>query len=241
MVFPAPTNSPSLESYTEPLPSEAVTRANYASGYPLVDDNFTFTPDLWAHHLRMVADADKVLIKAHWKQYKGTEFLWYSDLDAVYYTVIYDQEPTFQLDTKVGFWRIGLAFRQVNSSERPTLFNGGPAMFEIEDLAVGADIPSRAIFGTKDGVNMSQIGIVTHGTPVGIDDSNTVVLTLKNGAGSTIITKTFDTANQPPDNAFADFGALSITSLAANDEIYLTLTQGDTANMPAFALTLNLE
>jgi len=236
--FPTPTRSPALAGYTEPLPAEAVTRANYASGYALIDDDFTFTPDLWAHHLRMVVTADKDLIKAHWKQYKGTEFLWYCALDAVFYTVIYEADPTFALDTKLGYWKIHLAFRQVNSSERPTLFDGGPTMFEIEDLAAGADISDRAIFGSQYGRNFSKVTITTHGDPAGIDDANTAVLTLKNGAGSTIVTKTYDTANQPPSNDAADLGALSITSIEANDTIRLTLTQGADANMPPFALTL---
>ena len=236
--FPTPTRSPALVSYTEPLPAEAVTRANYASGYPLIDDNFTFTPDLWAHHLRMVVAADKILIKAHWKQYKGTQFLWYCTMDALYYTVIYESEPTFELDTKLGFWKIGLAFRSVTSATRPTVFDGGPTMFEVEDLAAGSDIPARAIFCSQYGRNFSKITLVTKGQPAGIDDANPVVITLANGAGSTIVTKTFNTANQPPTNDGADLGALSITSIEANDPIKLTMTQGATANMPPFALVL---
>ena len=236
--FPTPTPSPSLVGYTEPLPSESVTRGNYASGYPVIDDDFTFTPEIWAHHLRMVPTAEKDLIKAHWRQFKGTEFLWYHAIDAVWYTVIYEGEPSISLDTKVGYWRIDLAFRQVNSSERPTLFDGGPTVFETEDLAAGSDIPSRAIFYSQYGRTFSKISLCTKGTPVGIDDSNTAVLTLKNGAGSMIVSKTFNTAVQPPSNAGQDLGALSIAFIDAFDPIYLTLTQGATANMPPFALIM---
>jgi hypothetical protein len=236
--FPTPTRSPALAGYTEPLPSDAVSRGSYASGYPVIDDDFTFTADIWAYHLRMVVDADKVQIKAHWKQFKATEFLWYHTTAAVYRTVIYEGEPTFTLDTKLGFWRIDLAFRQVNSSEQPTLFDGGPTVFETEDLAAGADITARPIFGSQYGRTFSKITMVTKGQPVGISDASIARVSLANGAGSTIVSKTFDTANQPPTNGAIDLGPLLITSIAANDIITLTVAQGSNANLPPFALVM---
>ena len=239
MLFPRPTTrSPSIESYTEPLPASAVAEASYASGYPLVDDLFTFTPDIWAHHIRGISTVQKNQIKAHWKQSKGEEFPWYNELDEEFYIVVYFGLPTFALDTKVGLWRVDLAFRQVRSYSRPTLFDGGPTMINIEDLGAGSDITDRPVFGCQYGQSFSKVGILTKGAPAGIDDSNTVVLTLKNGAGSLIIQLTYNTANQPPTSDFEDLGPLLITSLDANDIITLTLTQGATANMPAFDLIL---
>ena len=201
--FPTPTQSPSVEGYTEPVPASAVARAEYASGYPLIDDQFTFTPDIWAHSIRGVSTADKDDIKDHWKQYKGTEFLWYCPYDATYYTVIYEKDPEFALDGRTDLWRISMGFRQVNSDTRPILFNGGPIMINIENLAAGSDITDRPVFGSTYGQSFSKIGILTKGTPAGIDDSNTVVLTVKNGAGSTIVTKTYNTATQPQTDQLA--------------------------------------
>ena len=76
------------------------------------------------------------------------------------------------------------------------------------------------------------------GAPAGIDDANTVVLTIKNNSGTTIVTKTYDTSNQPPSTTFADLGALSVTAFASNEFLTITIVQGTTANLPAFAIVL---
>jgi len=109
---------------------------------------------------------------------------------------------------------------------------------DIQNLAAGVDLTDYVIYGSGYAITLSKIGILTKGTPVGIDNSNTVVLTVKNGAGNIVLTKTYNTATQPPTNDFEDLGALSITSIAANDILTLTMTQGTTANMPAFSIIL---
>jgi len=112
------------------------------------------------------------------------------------------------------------------------------AMVEVENLAVGSDISSRPIFASHYAATLTYIGIMTKGTPAGIDDSNTVVLTIANGAGTTIVTKTYNTATQPPTSDFADLGTLAITAFTADDYLTLTLTCGTTANMPAFTIII---
>jgi hypothetical protein len=110
--------------------------------------------------------------------------------------------------------------------------------FEVPNLAAGSDYTKRTLFGSFYAFTMTRIGILTHGVPAGIDDSNTVVLTIKNSADVTVVTKTFNLANQPPTNAFADLGTLVIASFTSNDYLYLTVTQGTTANLPAFAIVV---
>jgi len=108
----------------------------------------------------------------------------------------------------------------------------------IQNLAAGVDLTNYVIYGSSYEMLLSKIGILTKGTPAGIDNSNTVVMTIKNGAGSTILTKTYNTATQPPTNDFEDMGTILIATVAANDKLTLTMVQGVTANMPAFTIVL---
>ena len=109
---------------------------------------------------------------------------------------------------------------------------------DIANLAAGVDLTDFPIYGSGYAATLTKIGILTKGTPAGIDNSNTVVMTIKNGAGSTILTKTYNTATQPPTNDFEDMGTILIAAVAADDKLTLTMVQGTTANMPAFSIIL---
>ena len=119
-----------------------------------------------------------------------------------------------------------------------TLKKNISALAPVVNLAAGSDLTTKPIYASFYASTLTKIGILTLGTPAGIDDSNTVVLTIKNNSGTTIVTKTYDTSNQPPTNAFADLGALSVTAFASNEFLTVTIVQGTTANMPAFILVL---
>ena len=111
-------------------------------------------------------------------------------------------------------------------------------IYDVYNLTPGADITAMPFFSSYYAFTMTRIGIITKGAPAGIDNSNTVVLTIKNSAGTTVVTKTYNTANQPPSSAFADLGTLTTTAFTSNDYLTVTVTQGTTANMPAFAIVL---
>ncbi|MEP0848607.1 MAG: DUF2190 family protein [Phycisphaerae bacterium] len=110
----------------------------------------------------------------------------------------------------------------------------------VEDLGAGADISARPVFVSPDAVELVSVGILTQGAPAGVDDANTAVIALKDDAGNVIVSKTYNTANQPPSSDFADLGALDPTHkvLAASEHVTLDVTQGTTANMPAFLLVI---
>ena len=109
---------------------------------------------------------------------------------------------------------------------------------DIVNLAAGSDLTDYPIYGSGYAATLTKIGILTKGTPAGIDDSNTCVLTIKNGAGSTVLTKTYDASTQPPTKDFEDLGTILIAAVAADDKLTLTIVQGTTANMPAFSIIL---
>ena len=111
----------------------------------------------------------------------------------------------------------------------------------VEDLGAGVDISARPIFVSPTlAVTLNSIGILTQGSPAGVDDSNTVVIALKDDAGNTVVSKTYNTATQPPSSDYADLGSLSASYkvLEAAEHLTLTVTQGATANMPAFDVVL---
>ena len=123
-------------------------------------------------------------------------------------------------------------------------FSGDPAerlaLVRVEDLAAGADISGRPIFVHPRKVTLSSVGILTEGAPADVDDSNTAVLEVADDADNSIVSKTYSTATQPPDADYEDIGALSATHkvLAAGEHLKLNVTQGTTADLPAFSLVL---
>lgn len=113
-------------------------------------------------------------------------------------------------------------------------------VINVENLAAGADFSARAEFAAPaEGAEISKIGIVPQGASAGIDDANTAVLAIADGAGNAIVTRTFNTGTQPPAaNVYASLGALDATNkiLTANEVVTLAATQGATADLPAFLL-----
>jgi len=113
----------------------------------------------------------------------------------------------------------------------------------VEDLAAGADLTDVEIFVHPRACTVKSIGILTQGAAVDVDDANTVVIVLADDADNTIVTKTYDTAGQPPSSDYADLGTLDVTHkiLTAAEHVTLTVTQGATADMPAFSVVMVVE
>lgn len=112
----------------------------------------------------------------------------------------------------------------------------------IENLAAGADIAARACFmAPLPGCTLTNIGIIPQGSSAAIDDSNTAVIAIATAAGDAIVTKTYNTATQPPAaNVHGTLGSLSSTYkvLTAHEVITIAVTQGSSADLPAFILNL---
>ena len=110
----------------------------------------------------------------------------------------------------------------------------------VENLAAGADISARPVFVHPRACTLVSAGILTEGSPAGVDDSNTAVVALKDDAGNTIVTKTYNTGTQPPSSDYEDLGTLDETHkvLTAAEHVTLDVTQGATADLPAFSLVL---
>lgn len=113
--------------------------------------------------------------------------------------------------------------------------------YQVEDLAADGDISARALFVAPAGVDVTitKASIISQGTPAGIDDANTCVVELLNGADS-IVAKTYNTATAfPADGVQGDLGALAaFKALAAGSVLKLSVTNGAAANPPRFMVQI---
>ena len=112
--------------------------------------------------------------------------------------------------------------------------------YQVEDLDAGGGITGRCIFSAPGGIDVTvtKAYIIPQGTAVGINDSNTCLINLSDGS-NTLVGKTFDTDPAFPDDAaVTDLGTVHSVHgiLSAGESLYLTVTNGATANPPAFML-----
>lgn len=113
--------------------------------------------------------------------------------------------------------------------------------YQIEDLGAGADIAARAIFVTPAGLDatITSVDIIPQGTNAGIDDSNTCVIAIADGAGNSIVSKTYNTSTPlPGSGVVGNLGSLDGTYkvLSAGEKLTVAVTNGATANPPALML-----
>lgn len=104
---------------------------------------------------------------------------------------------------------------------------------EVADLAEAGDVSEVAVFRAPQAITLIDIGIINGATAaVSVKDSHTSVWTIKNSAGTTIVTETFDsTTTFVGANAYVSLGTLAVTSIAQDDTLTLTITNGTSANL----------
>ncbi|MBN2377054.1 MAG: DUF2190 family protein [Sedimentisphaerales bacterium] len=131
----------------------------------------------------------------------------------------------------LGRVRMGHAINDVNEQI---------VIIPVEDLAANADIATREIFVHPRAVTIVSIGILTDGAPAGVDDSNTSVIAFADDAANAILSKTYNTATQPPTSDYEDLGTVDATHsvLAAGEHVTMSITNGTTADLPAFSVII---
>lgn len=123
--------------------------------------------------------------------------------------------------------------------------------YQVENLAANADIGdgtaggARVVYSTPRPQTLTKISILSQAAPAGIDDSNTCVIKIYRNAGATpIVNKTYNTGTSfPAINTEGDLGTLDATEkvLAKGDQLRLEVTNGATADPPAFMLQVQAE
>ena len=106
---------------------------------------------------------------------------------------------------------------------------------EIDPGAAGGDIAARTFFvAPAAGCTITKIGIVPLESAAGIDNANTCVVAITDGAANSIVSKTYNTATQPPAaGVYESLGTISATHgvLTANETVLLAVTQGATSDV----------
>lgn len=118
-------------------------------------------------------------------------------------------------------------------------------VYQVEDLSAGVDIADRILFTVPTGYTyyVTEVNLIAHGTASGIDNSNTCVFKLDDGT-NTIVTKTYNTGTTFPAATTPDSLTASISTtyykLTAGEKIRLSVTNGSTADTPAFIIQVNM-
>jgi len=112
--FPTISRSPDLEEFIDEYPPESVKGADYASGHPLVDVQYTALLMGFRRKLRHVSETDKDSIKDHYEDNRGNAFNWLDVRVSKQYEVVYDPKspPKIQLEARNDTFQIILFFLQ---------------------------------------------------------------------------------------------------------------------------------
>ena len=119
-----------------------------------------------------------------------------------------------------------------------TLTGSAVITYQVEDLDAGADIADRPIFvvPTSKAFTVADVHIISQGDAAGIDATNTCVVALENGV-DVIVSKTYNNVvTFPAAGAADDLGTITNPVMVAGDILTLSVTNGTTANPPAFIL-----
>lgn len=128
--------------------------------------------------------------------------------------------------------------KQVEFVGLPTPFS---MVYQVADLGAGADIAATGIYVVPAGKQLilQSANVISQGSTAGVDASNTCVVEVKDGS-TAVAAKTFNNTV-----AFPDAGAATTLTMTANavftagDVVTYAVTNGSTANPPAFTLQLN--
>lgn len=109
--FPIIGRKPS-QTFSDEFSKEAVLVGDAASGYPVLNKQFTFDPRTFSFDLPGVSEADKLTVMAFYETHKDITFPWYNDQDKTWYEVAFVSKPRCRLDGRGDIWRISLGLRQ---------------------------------------------------------------------------------------------------------------------------------
>jgi len=239
MPKPFPTFSlskgPNPKTWKEVVLLDPTIRTEVAAGIVKTRARFTATLKRFDFNYNFLTEADKVLIEEHQE-----------------HVVVGASEFTYRMKQTDEDWLVRLLkpIRIIIEPRLPSTYQASISFFgkqvskmrtstyTVEDLAAGADILNIPIFVNPKAVTINTIGILTQEAPAGVDDSNTSVILIEDDASNVLVTKTYDADPQPPSSDYEDLGALSNNSLNAGEHLMLSVTNGATANLPAFIIVI---
>ena len=248
MFFPILNVGPGSAEFDEITPSNPTIMTEFEHGEPLTRARTTSELKAWNIVLHELSQTDKVTLDTFQRDFTnfgGSSFEWENTQDGNIYSVRFLSPIKFKIVSRGGdsrcppnLWKAEFV---LYGKEAEPMYIRKSENIAVADLGVGADLTDWPLWATPSACSLTKIGILTRGTPAGIDDSNTCVVTIKDEDGNTIVTKTYNTSTQPPDEDYEDLGSLNNEDLANGEHITLSVTQGATANMPEFVIALEYD
>ena len=113
MPFPTLSASPRFEGFVDEYSDETVVVDTYASGYPLINPQFTFNPKFFSYDLNFVSQADKDSFMTFYESNKSNNVFWLNEQDDNTYLVIFTDRPNCELDGANDEWKIEADLKQV--------------------------------------------------------------------------------------------------------------------------------
>ena len=110
--FPTITQGPSRVNFSDEPSNDAVIVASTASGYPVLNPQFTFDARTFTFILPNVPNADKLTLMTFYDDNKDVTFYWTNEQDDTEYEVIFVDSPKCRIGGRIDFWNILLKLRQ---------------------------------------------------------------------------------------------------------------------------------
>lgn len=226
---------PTWESWREELATDPTIRTPFEAGAILTRPRYTSIPRMFRFTYNFLTKADRDILV----DYENHVSIGASKFTFRHPITDEDWEMRLSTNIKMGiepklygtyYARIEMFGKEITKMRQEII--------EVEDLGAGLDISTRPMFVSPIAITINSIGILTKAPPAAVDDANTVVIDVKDDGGNTIVSKTYDTSNQPPSSDYEDLGNLSNQSMNAGEHVTLAVTQGASANMPAFVLII---
>jgi hypothetical protein len=113
--FPTLDCGPTIGNFSDEFSDEAVQVASSDSGYPLMNEKFTFDPRTFSVVLDNVSQMDKETLMTFYQNNKSVPFYWDNEQDGEQYEVVFIGKPTCQMydDDDYELWHIELLLKQV--------------------------------------------------------------------------------------------------------------------------------
>ena len=109
--FPTIDTGPKIDGFEDSYSDEAVAIADLRSGYPVINELFTFNPRNFTLALAPVSQEDKETVMTFYQANKGVPFNWLNEQDNVTYEVVFASKPTCQLYGEKDKWMIAMKLR----------------------------------------------------------------------------------------------------------------------------------
>lgn len=112
------------------------------------------------------------------------------------------------------------------------------ASVRVENLAAGADLTERVFFRAKYPIEVLECEILPEAASVGVDGSNTEVITLRNITAAEDIATATSTSNWAANTPIAMTVTAANSDVAADAVIGIVVTQGATADAGQFVVQM---